>query len=183
MITTESKWLVWLDQSIEDIFHELDVTGDNELSRYEVKIGLSARGIPVTKTLLDNIFDSCNLTKDGTISKQEFIIYSQNQNKRLYNIFSELDTTGDGYLNFKELKAAISKMNPDYTNTQIHYMINKMDLNKNGMIDLKDFVRFYHLVPLHNARMAFDLFSREHIDFGDTCCCMSEPSLKDNEAK
>jgi Ca2+-binding EF-hand superfamily protein len=182
MTINESKWLVWLDQSIEDIFNELDLKGDNVLSRYEVKIALSARGIPVTKTLLDNIFENCDLSKEGTITKQEFIIYSQNQNKRLYKIFSELDTTGDGYLNFKELKAAISKINPKYTNTQIQYMINKMDLNHNGTIDLKEFVKFYHLIPLHNARMAFDLFSREHIDFGESFC-MPEPCLEDQEVK
>jgi Ca2+-binding EF-hand superfamily protein len=168
MTTNESKSLVWLDQSVEDIFNELDLTGDNLLSRIEIRLALSARGIPITKTLLDNIFENCDISKEGTITKEEFMIYTQKQNKRLYSIFSEIDSSGDGYLDFFELKKAISRLNPDYSDKQISYMINKMDLNHNGKIDLKDFIKFYHLVPIHNAKMAFDLFSREHIDFGES---------------
>ena len=167
MSTKNFEFLIWSDQTVDEIFNELDLNGNNVLTRSEIKIALSARGVPITKTLINDIFQTCDKSKEGSITRAEFKEYSEKQHGILTKIFKEMDKSKNELLSFKELKSVIGKINPDYSDNQIRYMIQNMDLNHNGQIDLKDFVKFYHLVPIHNAKMAFDLFSREHIDFGE----------------
>ena len=162
------EFLLWSNETVEEIFNELDLNGKNFLTESEIKIALSARGVPITKTLINEIFKSCDTSNQGIISREDFRIFSRNQSKKLKSIFKQIDIKENNLLSFRDLKNFISNINPEYTDEQIHYMIQKMDYNKNGSIYIEDFINFYHLVPIHNAKMAFDLFSRAHIDYGES---------------
>lgn len=178
------EFLIWSNETVEEIFNELDLNGKNYLSESEIKIALSARGVPVTKTLLNEIFKTCDTSNQGIISRDDFRKFSRSQNKKLKLIFKEMDIKNNNLLSFRDLKNFISNINPEYTDEQIHYMIKKMDYNQNGTIHMEDFINFYHLVPIHNAKMAFDLFSREHIDFGENYAVpCKERSVEDQKAK
>jgi Ca2+-binding EF-hand superfamily protein len=160
--------LIWLDQTPEEIFDELDLTGNNLLSRKELSIALSVRGIPVTKKLLDSIFDTCDISKEGTISKEEFIIYTKHQFQNLKKIFNEIDISKDKKVSFYELKKAILKVNQSYSDREIEYLMSRLDTDQNQKVDLSDFMKFYHLIPVHDSKMSFDLFSREYLDLGES---------------
>ena len=184
MTSKSNELLIWSNESVDEIFNELDLNENNYLSESEVKIALSARGVPVTKTLLNEIFKNCEISNKRGISREEFRKFSKTQNEKLKLIFDEMDIKDDNLLNFGDLKNYISKMNPNYTNEQINYMIRTMDFDQNGTIHMEEFINFYLLVPLNSSKMAFDLLSREHIDFGgEFAVPKKERSVEDQKAK
>ena len=167
MSSKSYEYLLWSNESVEESFNELDLNGKNYLTETEIKIALSARGIPHTQKLINEIFKICDTSNQGIISREDYRVFSLSQKQKLKSIFKLIDVEEDNLLNFQKLKSYISYINPEYTDEQINYMLQRMDYNNDGSIYLDNFINFYQLIPIHNPKMAFDLFSKEHIDFDD----------------
>jgi Ca2+-binding EF-hand superfamily protein len=157
----------WLNTSADELFDSIDTNKDNSISRNELKRSLSANGIPTSERLLDSIFKFCDIDNDNAISREEFICFTNKQNKKLKEVFNTLDDNQSGYLTKSEVKFVISKLDPSYAECKIDSMISNLDLNNDGKIDFNEFMRFYHMIPINNIKMFFDFFSKEGIDIGD----------------
>lgn len=175
---SETSVKFWMESTAEELFQSIDINNDGELSRAEIKRSMQANQIPITEKLLDSIFEYSDLDKNGVISMQEFVSFTQRQNEKLQEIFFQLDSDKSGYITKSEIQKIILKLDPSYADYNLEKMVNRLDKNKDGKIDLKEFVEFYHMIPINNIRMTFNMFSKESIDIGDS---ITIPNEKDDE--
>ena len=170
----------WLDRTADEVFNSIDTNKDNNLSKAELKRALEANEIPTSSSLINSIFDYCDQNKDGIITRNEFIKFTNDQNTKLNNIFTSIDTDNSGYLTTNEVKSLILGMDSDYQKYKLDKMIQKLDKNRDGKIDKSEFMRFYHMIPVNNIKMTFDFFSKEGIDIGES---FTIPNEKDDDPK
>ena len=62
-------------------------------------------------------------------------------------LFKEFDTSGDGYISFQELMAALKKGGKEVDADQAIAIIAEVDENADGQIELSEFVKIFHLSP------------------------------------
>ena len=62
-------------------------------------------------------------------------------------LFKQFDTSGDGYLSFEELMAALKKGGKDVSADEAIAIIAEVDENADGQIELSEFIDMFHLAP------------------------------------
>jgi Ca2+-binding EF-hand superfamily protein len=60
----------------EKYFNTLDKDNSGTISREELKAALKANGVPTTPALVDSIMKKIDLSGDGKITKDEFMLFS-----------------------------------------------------------------------------------------------------------
>ena len=95
---------------------------------------------------------SLALKVPGTAPKR--LIANHNQltmappsDEELAVLFKEFDTSGDGYISFQELMAALKKGGKEVDADQAIAIIAEVDENADGQIELSEFVKLFHLSP------------------------------------
>lgn len=174
--------LFLMSNSAEDIFKTMDRDKNGYLSREELAIGLEANKVPPSQKLLDKIFSHCDLNGDMKISFDEFSKFIDSQNQKLKNFFNVYDTDQSGYVSNEEMEKIILGLDPDYKKENIQEMIYHLDVNKDGKVTYKEFMRFYHMIPINNIKLTFNIFDKKSIDIGDYVTVPNE-GLKNNENK
>ena len=82
-------------------------------------MGLEAKGSPKTY--------SVNLTQ------AEVALYAKE--------FKSFDTNNDGHIKAAELRVALKNMGEEVTDEQLHDLIESIDLNRNGAIELDEYLQ------------------------------------------
>ena len=62
-------------------------------------------------------------------------------------IFKEFDTSGDGFIDFDELVAALGKAGKANSKEEVEEIIKKVDANNDGQISLEEFKEVFKLAP------------------------------------
>jgi len=84
--------------------------------------------------------------------------------KSIQKVFKEFDKDNDGFINKKELKQLLAKWNVNVTNEELDDMMNDIDTNKDGKIDLNEFQEFMDKGGLDSAatlKQTFKLFDAD----------------------
>lgn len=58
--------------------------------------------------------------------------------------FEQLDTNGDGTLDFDELKALLQKGNPSFTNAEVEQLYTNVDANHDGNVSFDEFLKYLY---------------------------------------
>jgi len=128
-------------------FDELDKDGNGSLTLDEL-FALSDTGVEDAEKIMEH-FD---MNGDQEIEKEEFkhvgLILLSNQK------FREVDTDGNGTLDFDEFKAALLQLN--YEPDQIEKLYKRADSDKNGVVDRFEFLSaLLHMITDNDSN--FDL--------------------------
>lgn len=94
----------------------------------------------------DTVFEVMDTNKSGFIDYSEFIAgcmqsYVYLNESNLQNAFQYFDKDGNGTITVEELKDTLCHDNLLLTQDDIKNIINEVDVNKDGVIDYKEFLK------------------------------------------
>lgn len=139
--------------------------------------------IPASKPLVNKILSELDLSKDGVVTKQEFITYQERKEAELRSVFDSIDVNRDGLLDYVEIEKAVEMLHLKVTKEQIVDLIEKMDYSKDKLISYGEFRDFIFLMPAHSIACVFDSWMKaSSIDIGESITVPDEiKSSKKNE--
>ena len=136
----------------QDLFKKLDANGDGVLTRDELEAAVMASGS--TKAAADALFSKLDPKNAGTVTGQQFSdrIKSSKDSKDssavtaitktltpstslLQNLFSQIDTSGDGTISKSEFEAAVTKSGGSQTDADD--LFSQLDPTSTGTITLQ----------------------------------------------
>lgn len=83
---------------------------------------------------------------EKTNKKEQQAAPGSERNHDPETLFSVLDRDGDGYITSKELEASFTELGLFANTKEALGEIRKVDTNKDGLIDLEEFLNLYHLL-------------------------------------
>jgi len=138
-------------QIITDLFNEIDVSGDGDISKREFNELLVKLGLRFSVRKLNNIFNAIDADKQGTISLEEFkeVIFgvtdvqisldNEESVKVIAKLFVESDDNGDGNISKTEFHKLLSKLGLSFSAKKMNMIFDMLDSDKNGSISLEEF--------------------------------------------
>lgn len=64
--------------------------------------------------------------------------------EEIEKVFNRFDTDGDGKISASELGNVVRALGPNVSDQELRFMIEEMDANRDGFVDLGEFARFNH---------------------------------------
>lgn len=133
-----------------DVFKEIDTDGSGFLDIQEIKEIAFRLGQSLDDDRLKTVFDSMDKNKDGKIQAEEFMEWFNNEetnegsksffHQKTLQIFKEIDTDNSGFLDEQELVDVSNRLGQKFSQKQIHVIFNEMDSNKDGKIQIGEFI-------------------------------------------
>lgn len=130
---------------IKKMFDMMDKDKNGNLSFDELKDGLSMIGHALPDTDVQMLMDAADIDGNGTLNYEEFITMNVHLRKiesdeHLSEAFRYFDKNQSGYVEFEELKDALSDDDSEASNDQvIKDILNDVDLDKDGRISFEEF--------------------------------------------
>ena len=119
--------------------------------------------------VLNNIknFNSKEKLQQATIAYIVHFLSTSEESKEMRKLFNAMDTSGDGRLNYKELKAGFEKFyGKCLTVFELDNIISNIDQDLNGYIEYEEFLRvaINHktIMSEKNLKLAFDSFDKDN---------------------
>ncbi|BAT90823.1 hypothetical protein LR48_Vigan08g162600 [Vigna angularis] len=132
-------------EAFKKMFDMMDKDKNGNLSFEELKDGLSMIGHAIPDPDVQMLLEAADADGNGTLSYDEFITMSVHLKKiegdeHLTQAFRYFDKNQTGYVEFEELKDALSDDESEVMNDQvIKDIINDVDLDKDGRISFAEF--------------------------------------------
>lgn len=125
----------------EEMFNQLDTSGNGELSPAEVVTFLEGNGYSNEEALA--IFEGIDTSEDKKITLQEFVdqICAKPRSDALEAVFADMDKDGTGKLSLDEVKEALAAAGLSDAKT-IESCFERMDKDENGSVDKAEFLDF-----------------------------------------
>lgn len=133
-----------------DIFREIDVEKSGFSNLQQVKEILSRLGQPHDEGHIKTIFIAMDRNRDGKVDEKEFMEWFSNDETRegikscfyqkVTHVFNEIDIDNSGYLTEQELKDISIQLGQELSTKKIKAIFKEMDANKNGKIELDEFI-------------------------------------------
>ena len=136
-------------EALANVFKMLDKNKDGVLSKSEIKEGyLQYFGRAMSDEEIDDIFNSVDADKNGSISYHEFIVSAINRNKiehdkMLEAAFDVFDRDKNGKVEASEIKNILSgKSNKDTLPSDVvSNIIKAVDANGDGVLSKDEFIQ------------------------------------------
>lgn len=132
-------------ERLRKLFMIIDTNGDGQLTRDELFNGLKLEvGESKAKSEIDLIMASLDNDFSGFIEFQEFLRASIDKNKiltdtNLIQAFKLFDNDGSGVITYDEVKRVLGRGGENLDDNIWKEMVNEVDVNKRGGIDLDNF--------------------------------------------
>lgn len=150
------------------MFEKYDKNSDGQLDKSEFRhMFLSQHVIPFSNTLIDQIFQTCDADKSGTVSKQEFLDYMEKQEYNVLKVFKEFDADNSGKLDRDEVEKAFLKLNPSLDKKTLEKVMDSTDLDKSNNISFEEFFQAFHMIPIAEFSSMTKHFNFESVDIGE----------------
>lgn len=146
-VATSAEQNVEYKKHVAELFSEFDEDRSGRLSKAELKNALERLGLPVSPDYVDVLMAQFDTNGDGQVDSSEFQNYIAMQEKSILEAFSELDANQNGEVDDEELLRAMRKVGHDIGPEDAERMIQLLDRDGDGQIDLHEFRRFVVLLP------------------------------------
>jgi solute carrier family 25 (mitochondrial phosphate transporter), member 23/24/25/41 len=143
------------DEAIR-LFRHWDSNKDGTLSLEEVQAGLAALQVPPSLEEAETVFHLFDKNNDGKVTIDEFLSYIETREADIQQTFDALDSDHNGFLDESELKSALQNLDLDYEDTAVQSLMNKIDKNKNGLIEYFEFRQLLVLLPTATLQSVFE---------------------------
>eukprot|EP01083_Nonionella_stella_P310930 1106829_1 len=138
-------------EQLQHIFREMDLDGNGRISYDEFEEGMfKCKDLKLDRDRIRIMFKELDVTKEGEIEFNcllDAVVhdYLVESDARLREAFGELDENGSGRLEVELLKTKIREMNAYAGDMEeIMQIIDEVDLDHDGTIDYKEFLRALH---------------------------------------
>ncbi|KAF7724738.1 hypothetical protein EC973_000766 [Apophysomyces ossiformis] len=133
---------------IRSLFDSLDSKGTGYLDAEAILGGfLKLTHLPAHTRYATDLLAKCDTARDGLIDYQEFRSYVLSKERELWELFSEIDRSGDNRLRANDLESALKAAGIRVTREEIEDFIQVIDTEGNGYIDFQDWRDFLLLLP------------------------------------
>ncbi|KAG4988501.1 hypothetical protein AAZX31_11G126200 [Glycine max] len=129
----------------KQMFNMMDKDKNGNLSFEELRDGLSMIGHAIPDPDVEMLMDAADIDGNGTLNYEEFITMSVHLRKiesdeHLSEAFRYFDKNQSGYVEFEELKDALSDDDSEASDDQVvKDILNDVDLDKDGRISFEEF--------------------------------------------
>ena len=136
---------------LREVFMTIDKNGDGYLSLVEIQSAVDKVDLKVDCI---ELLKQCDTDENGYVNYSEFLAATVNRTEaytkeNLKNTFRRFDKNNDGVISLEELRAAIG-VNSNQDSVFMN-MIEEADTNKDGFIDLDEFVA--HMTASYQTRI------------------------------
>eukprot|EP00350_Pseudokeronopsis_sp_OXSARD2_P009870 CAMPEP_0170547560 /NCGR_PEP_ID=MMETSP0211-20121228/5972_1 /TAXON_ID=311385 /ORGANISM="Pseudokeronopsis sp., Strain OXSARD2" /LENGTH=133 /DNA_ID=CAMNT_0010852689 /DNA_START=220 /DNA_END=618 /DNA_ORIENTATION=+ len=128
-----------------------DKDNSGSIDVYELKDAMKALGIYLTRDQAKKLMAEVDYDGSGTIELDEFQkligdkIQGRNEEDEVRKIFRVYDDDDTGTISFDNLKKMANEMDPNLTEDDIRGMIYEADLNRDGKVDIEEFVKLMRI--------------------------------------
>ena len=143
---------IYSEQDLEGFrqtFDELDINGDERLTRDEVGQILSKEGEQYEQLMVVLLFEKFDTDNSGTIDFDEFLNFCSHINSRdpdylLHEIFVICDKDGNGHLDLDEVARLAQLMGIEVTKQDAIATLHALDANHDETVDFNEFLQLIH---------------------------------------
>ncbi|GMH43093.1 hypothetical protein BSKO_11015 [Bryopsis sp. KO-2023] len=151
------------------VFDQLDTDKNGVIDAKELEQGLRMLKLPVSKNIVESIIAAGDKDGDGTIDFNEFCSFVSQREAELQKVFSDIDQDGDGTLSVGEVRRSLELLGVKATAAECSTLVKQMDKDGNGTISFAEFRDFLVLLPSHNIRAIFEVWTKAAaIDIGES---------------
>ncbi|RUS27830.1 mitochondrial carrier domain-containing protein [Jimgerdemannia flammicorona] len=136
------------DLRIHKLFASLDRTNSGQLDSESILTGFQKMThLPARNKYARELLERCDTSQDGVIDYEEFRTYVEEKEKELWNLFTEIDKSGDGRIQPEELEQALKRAGIRCNQEDLGRLMDAMDTDKDGVIDFHEWRDFLLLLP------------------------------------
>jgi solute carrier family 25 phosphate transporter 23/24/25/41 len=130
---------------IKDVFNSIDTDRSGRIDRQEFRKACEELSLSLTDEEINQCFES-DKDRDGRLDFEEytaFIFY------RLQRTFQDIDRNDTGTIDINELRDVLQQLGTvrQITDREVRAMFARVDVNKNGEIDFREFSDFFAYLP------------------------------------
>jgi solute carrier family 25 phosphate transporter 23/24/25/41 len=136
---------------LKDLFFRFyDSDGNGSVTLAELEKIFNTMNLP--SSMAHDLMEKVDYSKDGLITYEEFEEYSEKQIVKSYKIFMNLDSDGDGKLDYRQAKQSLHEVYPSLELSDDIYknLFFTMDQDKSGFISFEEWCKFLFLFPQMN---------------------------------
>ncbi|KAG2225456.1 hypothetical protein INT45_010092 [Circinella minor] len=136
------------ENRIRSLFDSLDSNGTGYLDAAAILRGFhKLTHLPAHTRYATDLLAKCDTARDGAIDYSEFRTYVLEKEKELWDLFSEINQSGDNRLRANDLEKALKAAGIRVTKNELSEFIQVIDTEGNGYIDFRDWRDFLLLLP------------------------------------
>ncbi|KAI9320517.1 mitochondrial carrier domain-containing protein [Dichotomocladium elegans] len=133
---------------VRSLFDSLDSNGTGYLDADAILRGfLKLTHLPAHTRYATDLLAKCDTARDGAIDYPEFRTYVLEKEKELWDLFSQINKSGDNRLRADELETALRASGIRITKEELDEFMQVIDTEGNGYIDFQDWRDFLLLLP------------------------------------
>ncbi|OWF54269.1 calmodulin-like [Mizuhopecten yessoensis] len=129
------------------IFRQIDTTGNGKIGANDLMRSMQLGGCNPTKEEAERIIKENDMDGSGSVEYEEFenimkihILALEYQNDILRDAFKRFDKDGNGSLDHEELRRVLCSIGESFTDEEADEMFTLVDADKNGRVDLDEFL-------------------------------------------
>jgi len=133
-------------RELKQAFELFDKNNDGTINLSEMKEVMKSLGRDPTEEELKDMINNIDLDGNQVVDFNEFLQMmghnstASDRSAELKQVFAIFDKNGDGYISKPEMKAAMKKMNENFTDSEIETIISDADLDEDGEVNFHEFV-------------------------------------------
>lgn len=139
---------------LKEVFEIFDIDQDGSISTDELGTIMRSLGQSVTEVELNDMISKVDTDENKCLDFSEFLLLmtqkmiKDDENYEYYRLFKLFDEDGNGVISNFELKLALMKCTTQ--EDVINNILSMADVDGDGNINFKEFVRFIKLLPQDN---------------------------------
>jgi solute carrier family 25 phosphate transporter 23/24/25/41 len=168
-----------LKSDVLSLFQILNPNTSTQVSREELRSYLKLLKLPYTEDHIEGLITRMNANNDGQVSLETLRRFAIENELKLYRVFRQVNSRGDGLLYHHEIEDSLSKLHVENYDKDTINIIVRMIKNGEEPLSFNEWRTLLMLVPKYNKRAIFryweDFFTIAEEE-GDTLIISAPPS-------